>query len=130
MPERSVGALTGPRLLSQPIEEYIGTYTDGVGLPDYKQWQVVPGHTNAVYNEQYLDIDAYQMDQLTLVPGSISVQLTDLNPGTALVQADDQSLIASGSLSVDVANNIASHSSDLYPDNFGPTALSEAFIKM
>ena len=29
---------------------------------------------------------------------------------------------------VDVANNIASHSSDLYPDNFGPTALSEAFM--
>ena len=60
--------------------------------------------------------------------GSISVQLTDLNPGTALVQADDQSLIASGSLSIDQTNNIASHASDLYPDNFGPTNLSEAFM--
>ena len=60
--------------------------------------------------------------------GSISVQLSDLNPGTALLRADDQSLIASGSLSVDVANNIASHNSDLYPDNFGPTNLSEAFL--
>ena len=60
--------------------------------------------------------------------GSIAAQLTDLNPGTAFVRADNQSLIASGSLSVDQANNIASHASDLYPDNFGPTALSEAFM--
>ena len=60
--------------------------------------------------------------------GSIGAQLTDLNPGTAFIRADDQSLIASGSLSIDQANNIASHVSDLYPDNFGPTSLSEAFM--
>jgi hypothetical protein len=60
--------------------------------------------------------------------GTLSVQLTDLNPGTGFVRADNQSLIASGALSIDVANNIASHASDLYPDNFGPAALSEAFM--
>ncbi|MGI9459168.1 MAG: hypothetical protein ACR2NF_04150 [Pirellulales bacterium] len=60
--------------------------------------------------------------------GSIAAQLTDLNPGTGFVRADNQSLIASGSLSIDQTNNIASHASDLYPDNFGPTALSEAFM--
>jgi hypothetical protein len=60
--------------------------------------------------------------------GSIGVQLTDLNPGTAFVRADDQSLIASGSLSIDQANNIATHASDLYPDNHGPNSLSEAFM--
>lgn len=60
--------------------------------------------------------------------GSISTQLTDLNPGTALVRADDQSLIASGALSIDQANNIASHNTDLFPDNFGPTNMSEAFM--
>ena len=60
--------------------------------------------------------------------GSIGAQLTDLNPGTGFVRADNQSLIASGSLSVDQANNIASRASDLYPDNYGPTALSEAFM--
>ena len=60
--------------------------------------------------------------------GSLSVQLSDLNPGTVFIRADDQSLIASGSLSIDVANNIASHASDLYPDNFGPTNLSESFM--
>ena len=60
--------------------------------------------------------------------GAIGVQLTDLNPGTAFVRADDQSLIASGSLNIDQTNNVLSHHSDLYPDNFGPSALSEAFM--
>jgi len=60
--------------------------------------------------------------------GAISTQLTDLNPGTALVRADDQSLIASSGLNIDQANNIATHASDLYPDNFGPTNMSEAFM--
>ena len=60
--------------------------------------------------------------------GAISTQLTDLNPGVALVRADSQALIASGSLSIDAANSIASHSADFFPDNFGPAALSEAFL--
>jgi len=60
--------------------------------------------------------------------GGLSVQLTDLNPGTALVQANNQSLIASGALNIDVANCIASYNSDLYPDNFGPASLSESFF--
>ena len=60
--------------------------------------------------------------------GSVSVQLTDLNPGTAFVRADNHSLIASGGLQIDKANNISSHSSDIYPDNFGPSNLSEAFL--
>ena len=60
--------------------------------------------------------------------GAIGVQLSDLNPGTAFVRADDQSLIASGSLNIDQTNNVVTHVSDLYPDNFGPAALSEAFM--
>ena len=60
--------------------------------------------------------------------GCISAQLTDLNPGTSLVRADNQSLVASGQLNIDHSNNVASHASDLYPDNFGPAALSEAFM--
>ena len=60
--------------------------------------------------------------------GALGTQLVDLNPGTAFVRADNQSLIASGSLNIDIAANIASHTSDLYPDNFGPTTLSEAFM--
>jgi len=60
--------------------------------------------------------------------GALGAQLTDLNPGTAFLRADDQSLIASASLNIDQVNGIATHTSDLFPDNFGPTALSEAFI--
>lgn len=60
--------------------------------------------------------------------GAIGVQLSDLNPGTRFLRADDQSLIASGSLNIDQTNNVVTHVSDLYPDNFGPTSLSEAFL--
>ena len=67
-------------------------------------------------------------DQMVAANGALSVQLTDLNPGTAMVRADDQSLIASGTLNIDQPNNIVSHASDLYPDNFGPNNLSEAFM--
>ena len=60
--------------------------------------------------------------------GAVSVQLTDLNPGTAFVRGDNQSLVASGGLNIDQTNNIASHTTDLFPDNFGPANLSEAFM--
>ncbi len=65
---------------------------------------------------------------MVVADGAISVQLTDLNPGTAFVRGDNQSLIASGGLNIDQTNNIASHTTDLYPDNFGPANLSEAFM--
>ena len=60
--------------------------------------------------------------------GAFGFQLTDLNPGTAFVRADNQSLIASGGLNIDQVNNIATHTQDLYPDNFGPSGLSDMFI--
>ena len=50
---------------------------------------------------------------LLAAPGSISVQLTDLNPSTTLIIADDQSLIASGCLNVDTVNSTVSHTSCL-----------------
>lgn len=60
--------------------------------------------------------------------GSIDMQLTDLNPGTVLIRADDNSLISSGALNIDTVNNIVSNEVDIYPDNFGPSALSEMFL--
>jgi len=51
--------------------------------------------------------------------GAITSQLTDLNPGTALVRADDNSLIASSGLNIDITNNIATRDADFYPDSFG-----------
>ena len=59
---------------------------------------------------------------------ALTVQLTDLNPGSSFVRADDQSLVASGCMNIDKVNNVATHTSDLYPDNFGPTNMSEAFM--
>ena len=78
----------------------------------------------------YQDSSSYSgaVGTMLTANGGITTQLTDLNPGTALVQADDQSLIASSALNIDIANCIASHSSDMYPDNFGPANLSEAFM--
>lgn len=60
--------------------------------------------------------------------GALQAQLTDLNPGTANVRADDQSLIASAALQIDFTNNVVSSAVDLYPDNFGPAAVNEAFM--
>lgn len=74
--------------------------------------------------------DAFSQDPRDMLQadGTISAQLTDLNPGTRFVRADNQSLISSAALIIDFSNNVASHESDLYPDNFGPSALSEAFL--
>lgn len=65
---------------------------------------------------------------LFVADGCLSTQLTDLNPGGAFVRADDHSLVASSALNVDDGNNQGSFEMDIYPDNFGPTALSEAFL--
>jgi len=66
--------------------------------------------------------------QALSITGCLNAQLTDLNPGTAFVRADDHSLIASQHIDIDVPNNITSSEQDLFPDNFGPTNLSEAFL--
>ena len=69
------------------------------------------------------------VSQMLAGNGALTTQLTDLNPGTAFVRADNQSLIASGALNIDVANAIASHSSDIFPDNYGTAgSLSEMFM--
>jgi len=61
--------------------------------------------------------------------GALSAQLTDLNPGTLFVRADNQSLVASGSLNISQATNQATHTADLYPDNFGgKSGLEESFM--
>jgi len=49
----------------------------------------------------------------------IGMQLTDLNPGTAFVRADDNSLVASAVFYYNDVDYIASVGPDLYPDNFG-----------
>jgi hypothetical protein len=72
----------------------------------------------------------YGADVATMLTGngSISTQLVDLNPGSLLVQANNHSLIASAGINIDAVNSIGTHVSDIFPDNFGPTSLSEAFL--
>jgi len=60
--------------------------------------------------------------------GALTAQVTDLNPGTAFVRADSQTLVASGAMNIDQPNNIVSHSTDFYPDQFGPAGLSDMFL--
>jgi len=50
---------------------------------------------------------------------AFTTQLTDLNPGGLFVRADDNSLVASASIDIDVTNNSGTTTQDFYPDNFG-----------
>jgi len=50
---------------------------------------------------------------------AFDAQLSDLNPGGAIVRADDNNLIASGTMNINDANNVLSLGPDLYPDTFG-----------
>lgn len=50
---------------------------------------------------------------------SMTHQLSDLNPGAQLLRADDNSLIASGTLLFDDSANLTALGPDLYPDSFG-----------
>ena len=69
-----------------------------------------------------------ELSAMLAVNGALSTQLTDQNPGTVFVRADDNSLIASGALNIDAVNNIGTHVADIYPDSFGPAALSDTFL--
>ena len=128
-------AKTGSFYLTETITLAAGT-TDGAraqGAVDLGAYVNVP--TGQAVAVESVDI-VYQrsatymgnVESFLTGNGSLTTQLTDLNPGTAFVRADDQSLIASGALNIDAANNISSQSSDLYPDNHGPASLSEAFL--
>lgn len=68
------------------------------------------------------------ISQVAAGNASLGMQLCDLNPGTAFVRADNQSLVASNRIDIDDSANLSSMHQDLFPDNFGPAALSEAFM--
>jgi len=50
---------------------------------------------------------------------AFTYQLSDLNPASLFLRADDHSLVASGTLDVDQGNNSSTVTQDFYPDNFG-----------
>jgi len=59
------------------------------------------------------------ISQVAVGNSALNIQLTDLNPGTAFVQADDNTLVASAHIDIDDSANLSSESQDFYPDNFG-----------
>ncbi len=128
-------AITGSFYLTQtvtlPANTLSGTrVTDTVDLSAYVN--VPTGQAIAIesvdFVHQVSSDFGTDVGSMLIGSGSLSTQLVDLNPAGALVRADNHSLIASSGLSIDQPNNIATHSADLYPDNFGPAAHSESFM--
>jgi len=128
-------SMTGSFYLTETVQMPAGTL-NGVriqGSIDLGAYVNVPtGQAVAIESVDFIwqrDADYGQdVNSFLTANGTLSTQLTDLNPGSAFVRADNQSLIASGALNIDDANNISSQFSDLYPDNHGPASLSEAFL--
>ena len=128
-------AKTGSFYLTETVALASGSI-DGArasGTLDLSAYVNVPtGQAIAVESVDFIWQNGSNYDQnienMVTGNGALSMQLTDLNPGGVFVRADNQSLIASGALNIDKTNNVGSHSSDLYPDNHGPAALSEAFM--
>jgi hypothetical protein len=117
-----------------PINNPAGAADRVTGTIDLSAYVNVPtGQAIAIDEVDFIwqagdDIFSQSVNSFLAGDGGLTSQLTDLNPGTAFVRADNQSLVASGSLSIDDSANLATHTSDLYPDNFGPSGLSDMFI--
>ena len=128
-------AKTGSFYLSETVQLAAGTL-NGVrvtGTLDLSAYVNVPtGQAIAIDEVDFIwqrDTDYGQaVDEFLTSNGALASQLTDLNPATAFVRADNQSLVASGALNIDVINCVASEAADMYPDNFGPSGLSDMFI--
>jgi hypothetical protein len=128
-------ALTGSFYLTETVE-LAGASPDGTvvqGTVDLSSYVNVPtGQAIAIDQVDFITqtgaLFSVDVARMLAANGALGFQLTDLNPGTLAVRADNNSLIASGSLNIDIANNIATHTADLYPDNFGTNAMSEMFM--
>jgi hypothetical protein len=128
-------AITGSFYLTETVALPVGSVpgTRVTGTLDLSAYVNVPtGQCIAVESCDFIFQDGSDyssaVNLMLAAPGALSVQLTDLNPAGVFVRADNHSLVASGSLNIDTVNNIATHNSDLYPDNFGPAAHSESFM--
>ena len=68
---------------------------------------------------QYGSTFGQYLSGMVLDDGALGAQLSDLNPGTVYLRADDNNLVASGSLNIDFTNNVGTVSNDFFPDIFG-----------
>ncbi|HIB66113.1 MAG TPA: hypothetical protein EYO33_13620 [Phycisphaerales bacterium] len=127
--------LTGSFWLSETIQIPAGTASGGrvQGTFDLGAYIDV-GDSQAVAIEEYnviLQVDAdYGAAFQNMVAGdaSIGTQLSELNPGTLFVRADNNNLIASSSVSIDSSANMATLVADIFPDTFGKDEESRIVI--
>lgn len=128
-------SMTGSFYLTETVILPIATASGGrvTGTLDLSAYVNVPtGQAIAIESVDFIiqigsDFGG-PISQVAVGNSSLGMQLTDLNPGDAFVRADNQSLIASSRVDIDDSSNLSTESQDLYPDNFGPTSLSEAFL--
>lgn len=128
-------AITGSFYLTESVA-LAAAAADGTrttGTVDLGAYVNVPtGQAIAIHSVDFIwqngSLYDQSIDGMLAGNGGLSMQLLDQSPGSQFVIASDHSLVASGALNIDQSNNIGSQFSDLYPDNFGPNALSEAFM--
>ncbi len=68
----STRALTGSRLMNLPVPSTLATFTDENEWAATNGWKTLANQV--VYYENYFDLSAYELDDLTLVPTAISLQ--------------------------------------------------------
>lgn len=65
-------ALTGSRLMNIPVPSTLATFTGGNIWAATNGWKTLTNQV--VYYENYFDLSAYELDDLTVVPTAISLQ--------------------------------------------------------
>jgi len=68
--KESTRALTGARLMSQPVPSCISAFTGGE-FPASNGWTTI---TAGLYHENYFDLSAYELDDLTVIPTLLELQ--------------------------------------------------------
>ena len=68
-------ALEGERTMSKMIPEYVGTYNTGTNLWAFNNgWESDGSQPGILYHESYFDLTGYELDDLTLMPISATLQ--------------------------------------------------------
>ena len=122
-----VGALTGPKLLTIMFPEYRAGFVSAAnGWLPYKTWKTgtTPRGLRCIINEQYIDLQGYEMDDLTFIPTGAMIQdpgfYTTDDTNTPIMEIYD--IVSQERLNIDeLAENIVLNSA---PGMLGVNAVS------
>jgi len=95
------GALEGEKVVTQMFPEYTGSYT--TSWPAYKTWEGPVA--DVIFNETYIDLSAYELDDLTFFP--VVAALQDPGMYQAALAEPMQVLDVISTASLDIAEVIA-----------------------